>query len=426
LLMYMDVCGIDSLVDELKNYLVIDSSKVIRFRDIKAVKIFDELRFRIVECIAGNEVGVVYEWIAKLKDILDKVGSVLGVTGYTLPREFSSFLADPIQHLKKKVFNYSYDYVRGLLPEDEFWDKVSRAITTSLKTNLRSCYQLWAIASIMVLLNDIGYTIAYPENKYLNFDRSGKQKLGTIPPNFVMLNIGKGYLSFFHEAPRPLSWEDTADLQKVWSLYVALRPDLMIYSGRVMDIVDLSRNPPVKKPDVIIEFKELEEWWKRVRDLKGYFRKPLTAEEWRSKWIDGLFEGLAEAMGVRRSEVEKRVEEGASLRLKEYQLVLLYKAAYKPTKMFLVSRKETAPEIKRSLEDSGVEVVDRVEFNIDILRSLAEELDKFASFRDTETVVIEVPREIAAKLEELRARLGVKTVREAIAKVIEIAYRFIT
>lgn len=421
MLMYMDVCGIDNLVDELKKYLVIDSSKVIRFRDVKAVKIFDELRLRIVECVASNEVGVVYEWIAKLKDILDKAGGVLGVSGYTLPREFSSFFVDPLQHLKKKVFNYSYDYVRGLLPEEEFWNKVSRAIVTSLKTNLRSCYQLWAIAAVMILLNDIGYTIAYPENKYLNFDRSGKQKLGTIPPNFVMLNIGKGYLSFFHEAPRPLSWEDTADLQKVWSLYVALRPDLMIYSGRVMDIVDLANNPPIKRPDIIVEFKELDEWWKRVRDLKGYFRKPLTAEEWRSKWIDGLFEGLAEAMGVRKTEIERRVEEGASLRVKEYQLVSLYKATYKPAKMLLISRRETAPEVKKNLEDSGIEVIDNVEFNIEKLKQLAEELDKFASFINTETVVIEIPRETAIKLEEIKDKLRLRTIRETIEKLIEIA-----
>ncbi|MCI4436808.1 MAG: hypothetical protein JHC33_08390, partial [Ignisphaera sp.] len=293
-----------------------------------------------------------------------------------------------------------------------------RAVTTSLRTNLRSCYQLWSIAAIVRLLGDKGYSIAYPENRYLNFDRSGKQKLGTIPPNIIMLNIGRGYISFFHEAPRPLSWEDTADLQRVWSLYVALRPDLMVYSGRVLDIVDLSSNPPIKRPDVIIEFKELDEWWKRVRDLKGYFRKPLSAEEWRSKWIDGLFEGLAEAMGVRRAEVEKRVEEGASLRLKEYQLLLLYKATYKPRKMFLVSRRETAPEVKNSLAESGIEVIDGVEFEPRNLEQLVDELDMMASFADAESIVIEIPRHLAIKLEELRHKLGLRTLNEVLEKLV--------
>jgi hypothetical protein len=416
--MLMESCSVADIVEELRRYIAVDSSKVIRFRDVQAVKLFDELRQRIVECVAGQELVTAREWLAKLKQMLDEVSKLLGVAGYTLPREFASFFADPLQHLKKKVFNYSYDYVRGLLQEEEFWDKAFRAVTTSLRTNLRSCYQLWSIAAIVRLLGDKGYSIAYPENRYLNFDRSGKQKLGTIPPNIIMLNIGKGYISFFHEAPRPLSWEDTADLQRVWSLYVALRPDLMVYSGRVLDIVDLSSNPPIKRPDVIVEFKELDEWWKRVRDLKGYFRKPLSAEEWRSKWIDGLFEGLAEAMGVRRAEVEKRVEEGASLRLKEYQLLLLYKTTYKPKKMFLVSRRETAPEIKKSLSEAGIEVIDGVGFEPRNLEQLVDELDSMASFAGAESVVIEIPKHLAIKLEELRRRLGLRTLSEVLEKLV--------
>lgn len=55
----------------------------------------------------------------------------------------------------------------------------------------------------------------------------------------------------------------------------------MIYSGKVLDAVDPGLSPPIKRPNIVVEFKELEDWYVRVRDLRGYFRRPLTAEEWR-------------------------------------------------------------------------------------------------------------------------------------------------
>jgi hypothetical protein len=407
-------CNPADMLNELRKLVRIDQSKVPRFFDVAGVELFERFRLCVVKSVAGSELNSAYTWISEARAALDSVVKILNLSGYTLPKELSSFISDPLQHLKKKVFNYSYDLLRGSMSFEEFYEKAFKAITTSLRTNLRGCYQLWALAVMMKLFGESGYGIAYPENKYLNFDRSGKQKLGVIPPNFIMLNIGKGYLSFFLEAPRPLSWEDTSDLQKVWSLYTALRPDLMVYSGRVLDIVDLSSSPPIKRPDAIVEFKELEDWWKRARDLKGYFRKPLTAEEWRSKWIDGLFEGLAEAMGVRRAEVEKRVEEGASLRVKEYQLVLLYKSTYKPRKMLLITRKETPPEIRKSLVDTGIEVLDSVEFSEERLREAVDKLSEMASFGSSETVIMELPRSVALKLEALRMRLGFRSVGEVI------------
>jgi hypothetical protein len=119
-------------------------------------------------------------------------------------------------------------------------------------------------------------------------------------------------------------------------------------------------------------------------------------------------------MGVRRAEVEKRVEEGASLRVKEYQLVLLYKSTYKPRKMLLITRKETPPEIRKSLVDTGIEVLDSVEFSEERLREAVDKLSEMASFGSSETVIMELPRSVALKLEALRMRLGFRSVGEVI------------
>ncbi len=412
-------CNIKELLSKLKERIHIDSSKVPRFNSVDDVELFDIFRGCVVKFIAGNEMDIVNEWLLHVKNVLDETSKLLGISGYTFPKEFISFMSDPFQHLKKKIFNYSYDLIRGNITLDEFYSKAFQALTTSIRTNLRSCYQIWALTSIIKILGEMGYTIAYPETKHLNFDRSGKQRLGIIPPNFILFNIGKGYLSFFHEAPRPLSWEDTSDLQRIWGLYTALRPDVMVYSGKVLNIVNLSNNPPVEKPDAILEFKELEDWWKRSRDLRGYFKKPLTAEEWKSKWIDGLFEGLGEAMGIRKSEVRKRVEEGSSLRVKEYQLIVLYKTTYKPMRMVLVSRKEIPSDIKKFFADYSIDVIDNVEFNEKKLEAVAQFLNDLASFGSADTVLIEVSKNVAAKLEEIKNVLNLRSIDAVIEYIIK-------
>lgn len=46
--------------------------------------------------------------------------------------------------------------------------------------------------------------------------------------------------------------KDSSDLRESWKLYTALRPDIMVYGGKILDIVNIDSNPPIKKPDVII------------------------------------------------------------------------------------------------------------------------------------------------------------------------------
>jgi len=83
---------------------------------------------------------------------------------------------------------------------------------------------------------------------------------------------------------------------------------MMIYKGFYIDIVDLKGEIPIKRPNYVIEFKELDDWWKRWRYLKGY--KPLSGNEWRARWIKGLYEGLAEVLGAtRKDEIPEFVEE---------------------------------------------------------------------------------------------------------------------
>jgi len=381
-----------------------DPSKSFKFTgdDSKVfTKLEDELRRYFVYNEVGEELPIALEWVKNLKKALKQAREVLGLQGEQLSREFRSFMEDPIRHLMKKIVFYLYDLLREKIHLEEFIQTAGAAVRTSLKTNMRSVYQNWVYINILTLLGEMNGVMVYPEVKYLLLGRSGKQKTGLIPPNAIIYLTGRGYLSFFLEAPRPISWEDSTDLRKIWTLYTALRPDMIVYTRKILNIVKLTSNPPIERPNIIIECKELDDWYKRGREVRGPLAKPLSVEEWRSKWITGLWDGLADVLGVSRKEVVEEVKQKKVMRLKDIQIVTLYYTLYKPDKMFLVSRAKVPKEIKDYLRDRGLHIIDNVGFNKNKLKPLVNELYKRARRDSNDYEVIELNGEEIDLLERL-------------------------
>lgn len=161
-----------------------------------------------------------------------------------------------------------------------------------------------------------------------------------------------------------------------------------------MNIAEPEKMPPVKRPNVIVECKELEDWFKRSRDLRGWWTRAMSAEEWRLLWLRGLWEGLAEAMGVKtRDELVKSISvERKSLRLKEYRLIQIYRRFYRPDTMMLITRTRLPSEIRDEVEESGIVVYDDVGFNEDKLVEAVNELKRYgreSKSRDIVSVVRE-------------------------------------
>jgi len=129
-----------------------------------------------------------------------------------------------------------------------------------------------------------------------------------------------------------------------------------------------------------VECKELDDWHRRGRELKGPIASPLTAEEWRERWITGLYAGLAEVLNAQPSEVNARLQERRGLRLRDPQIVILYKRFYEPKRMVLVTRAPTPPEVRRLLEEEGIEVHDGVGFSHERLREVADILEEAAGW----------------------------------------------
>lgn len=345
-------------------------------------ELFDKFRECIVKLyIPSAAIEKAELAVKELESLLKDVVEGLGGRGWILPRETNDFSKSPLEHLKKKILLYTYDLLRGKLNLETYASKSRAAVNSSLRSNMRTMYEVWVLASILKHLLKYSARIAYPEHGFVHFDRHGKQKAGTMPPNLVLEIPGRGMLTFYLEVPRPLGWGDLKDLRRIWRLYISLRPDIMVYSGLVLDIVNLdSPDLPVLRPDLIIECKELEDWYVRARDLKGPANPALSFHEWFKRWLSGLWTGLADVLGV-DSSIVKEVVEGKrrSVRVTEVQLVRLYKSIYRPEKFYLVSSPRLPPHVVGELESSGIVVFDGVRMGrTQTLEGLAEEVLKYA------------------------------------------------
>ncbi len=320
----------------------------------------DELRRLLVREYAGARLGEARRWIEAFLSEAYRAVSLLGAKGVLLPKELKSFIRDPEHHLAKKLFQYTLYYASGSLSLEGLLAKARSALTTSVNTNMRSLYQYWVFAALLSLLASRGARLVYPEHGYIYIERTGRQRGGGIPANAALSLPGRGYASLYLEAPRPVGWGDNRDLERAWRLYVSLRPDMIVYSGLVLDMVeDSGDGPRVRRPQLIVEFKEQSDWYERTRYLKGLAGKPLSASEWFQRWYQGLQAGIAEVLGLER--VEPPGERVRPVRVKEYRLILLYRSVYRPDKLILVSRARMPGEIVAELESEGVTVIHGVE-----------------------------------------------------------------
>lgn len=406
-----EVAGkVSGLLGELRGRVeLVDGTPVFRGG---AEELLERLRRVVALEFAGDRLGEAREWIRLFKRETERSSRLLGARGWVLPKELRSFMQDPLHHLMKKLFQYSIDLARGKMGLREYLEKARSAVNTSLATNMRSIYQYWVYAGLIGALAEHGAYPVYPEHGYLHIERTGWQRGGGIPANLILRIPGLGEASFYLEAPRPIGWGDTRDLRRAWRLYTSLRPDLIVYSGRVPDMVVRREDGSldIRRPDLIIECKELSDWYERTRYLKGPIVKPLTAEEWYTRWFEGLREGLADILGVKPGRAQALKEEKA-VKLRDYQLVQLYRHYYKPRKMILVSRARVPGQIREDLESSGIKVIDEVQIgDTRGLNRLAQETLEFFQ-----------PTEATDPLEEIIGilrRTGINPDRAKLAKAI--------
>jgi hypothetical protein len=421
--------GCVDLLSELRKCVKVLPGARITFTSESCEDTLDKFRECVVHSyISSAEVEKARRYVETLRQLVDEVSALIGARGWLLPREAGDFAKNPVEHLKKKLTLYTYDLLRRRINIEEYASKARAALGSSMRSNLRIIYEVYVLVAIVYHLSKKGAKLVYPEHRFIHFDRHGKQVSGTVPPNLVINVDGRGALSFFLEAPRPLGWRDFKDLQQVWRFYITLRPDIMVYSGVVLDIVDLSSpDIPIKRPDVIIECKELEDWFIRRRELKGPVSPSISFNEWFKRWLSGLWTGLADVLGV-DSSIVKEVAEGRrrGVWVTETQLIKLYNAIYKPRSFYLVSSPRLPAHVVNELESSGVKVYDGVVVgDLKALEGVSEEILKYARPppEDYEsTLLVELTKQLRERGLEVRREDLVQALLEfALSRVEDLA-----
>lgn len=290
----------------------------------------------IEECFS-DELKLLMADVSRYNGLCDDVKSLLRVDYIFHTKNFSSLLKDPLEHLH----NVLYAKLKSLLVKkpsiDDFKKIANLTVKKCVDTNLRILFQNFVALSILYVLHSFNPRIVYPENGWLHLTRSRMQKDGRLPPNFVVMLDGNVFLSFFLEAPRPIKWSVRLSDASNLPLHAAPRPDLMIYFGWVDDILS-DGSEIIKSPDILIECKEMDGWWKSKR---------------RSEGIRHLTNG-----GIENVSAIKVIETYANL--------------YNPGKIFLISKVKVPRGVKYMLSLRNVETIDDVGLNPFNIRRLAD------------------------------------------------------
>ena len=131
-------------------------------------------------------------------------------------------------------------------------------------------------------------------------------------------------------------------------------------------------------------------------------------------WLQGLWRGLGRELGARIRPEEIQLDQDERIRLKEPELVKMYRRLYKPREMLLITRCETPGDVKRDLELEGIMVIDDVQFDRARLKDASRMLLSYAE--PAEDIIIlrgELVRLIRAK-SRLHRKSPEKLIWEAI------------
>ncbi len=179
------------------------------------------------------------------------------------------------EDIRKWLTNRIIEYVSSIVffdtSEKEALEKAKQAANSAAHTLFRDMYEIWFFLNICFLLAPISSSVSV-----IRIHRKGLQLKKKIPPN-CWFEINFKYVNLFLEAPRYISWDTYDEFLIAQKIKRAPRPDIMIYITEqpLEDILDESRDPPIKPPNGIIEIKCFNGWWKKSavkNQIKKYMR----------------------------------------------------------------------------------------------------------------------------------------------------------
>lgn len=303
------------------------------YKELSRLTSFDESLYRkfaevYLEENFKNDIDSIRSYTFVYNDLCDDVKVILDAPYIFHTRNFSSFLEDPLKHMIKVFISKSHTLINGNVDINKFKFIINLTIKKCIDTNLKCLFQNFVALSIPYLLHDHDIKFLYPKNKWIMLSRKGIQSNDSLPPNYV-LEVDNNRFSFFIEAPRPIDWSRRVRKGSKIPLNAAPRPDIMVYRGFVKNILVSSSPTIIKRPNLVIECKEVDGWWKKTRFSKGI-------------------------MNLTNGELED---------VDAVDVIDVYLSLYKPKKIFIVSKVDVPRGVKYKLSLRGVETIDDTDLN---------------------------------------------------------------
>lgn len=296
-----------------------------------------ELERNFLECEFSSEVSQIQEEISQYRRLYRRVREVYRVEGIFHSKMFGRFLEDYFGHLGFLV--PVLDLAWGRVNLESFRQSGLRSVKRSIQTNLRTLYQNFVVLSLLVNFSPLEPEIIFPDRDYIKLERRVRGERG-LKPNFIIDANGKKY-SFFVEGLLGFSGGP--------------RPDIIVYTCHIEDIWRPKEVGRILHPDMVIECKEVQGWYER--------RRSSSIDAW---WA----EFYQRAGGIVRNN---------KVKVNELQIVKVYREIYQPKEMFLVSKVDVPPQIRESLDENGIEVIENTFFVENRLNAINECLTRLDS-----------------------------------------------
>ena len=297
-------------------------------------RLISELERSFLECEFSREIDQVREEISQYQRIYRRVKEVYGIEGIFHSDKFGDFLDGYLEHLGALL--PVGVLVRGRIELETFKKSGLRKVKKSISKNLSSLYQNFVALSILVNFSPLEPEIIFPEQDCIYLERGGGDEK-KLEPNFIIDANGKKY-SFLVGGPLPFSW--------------APRPNIMIYTRYIEDIWRPNEVGRILLPDIIVKCERVRKRWEG--------RRYLAIDTWWGKFYQ-------RAGGIVKNN---------KVAVNELQILKGYKGIYQPREMFLVSKVDVPPQIRESLEEDGMKVIENASFVENRLNEINECLSR--------------------------------------------------
>ena len=206
----------------------------------------------ICKTIASEYSSLIKKCIKEIHRVLFLLEHIGIKVIFSLPKNIDKWISD-------RIIEYVSSIVFTNVDEKTALEKARISARSAANSLFRDLYEVWIFLEICVSL--LPFSSSFSQ---VRISRKGMQLKKRIPPN-CWFEIKNKFVNLFLEAPRYISWNTIEEFEIARRIKGSPRPDIMIYitDEPLNDIIDSSRNPPIKPPNAIIEVKCFDRWWKK-------------------------------------------------------------------------------------------------------------------------------------------------------------------